>query len=198
MAGQGKGSMTKTTHQPETSQKEGAVSEGKEQKVYLFGEGMPTGPDVAALQKQWPDLKRGDLIPYEDVEIVIGADRHSARFRSCTNVWRKEELNKGIVIECRRATEFYVAGNSQVIALTPVAYDAARKKIRKQYKKVATINPENEIEKAAKLHQLAGLTRMSVALKDSKVNAMPSLAAPAPTRLVTHQTNGSSEQATHQ
>ena len=105
---------------------------GTEQKVYPWGEGMPTGPDVAMLQKQYRDLQPGDRIEYEDVEILLGVDRRSARWASVTNAWRRREFENGIVIDCDPGEAFIVLTADQISAKTYGAIKHVGHTVRKQ------------------------------------------------------------------
>ena len=56
-----------------------------------FG-GTPTGIDVRKLREAFGEPPPGTDIPHEEVEAALGIDRHSTRYRTVTNAWRKEML----------------------------------------------------------------------------------------------------------
>ncbi len=64
----------------------------------FFG-GIPTSIDVRKLREAFPSLREGDEITHEQVEAVIGSERHASRYRTVTSAWRRELLrNDGIEI----------------------------------------------------------------------------------------------------
>jgi hypothetical protein len=147
-------------------------------KTYQLGEGMPTAPDVAALQKQWPELKIGDRIPYGDVEAIIGHEWRSSRFRCVTEVWRRRELDKGLVIGCIPGEAFYVLSASDIHANTPERLAHIRRTARKQRVKIATIRPENDTEKMAKDHGMLVMLNVEREMKKAQMNVLPKLVQP--------------------
>jgi len=150
---------------------------GTEQKVYPWGDGMPTGPDVAMLQKQYRDLQPGDRIEYEDVEILLGVDRRSARWASVTNAWRRREFENGIVIDCDPGEAFIVLTADQISAKTYGAIKHVGHTVRKQRKQLATIRPENDDRRKALVHQMTLLSHLERESKKARMNIIPSLPA---------------------
>ncbi len=59
-------------------------------KAY-FG-GMPTDLDVRKLIETFPELVEGACVTHDEIEAVIGVDRHSNRYRAITIAWRSKLL----------------------------------------------------------------------------------------------------------
>lgn len=57
----------------------------------FFG-GMPTEPDVKALQEAFPDVAKGETITHDAIEGVIRYSRQSGRYRIVVKAWRKHLL----------------------------------------------------------------------------------------------------------
>ena len=62
----------------------------KEIEVKPYYGKVSTAPDVKKLMEKWPDLKQGDSISHEDIENTIGEIRHTGRWVSVTNAWRRQ------------------------------------------------------------------------------------------------------------
>jgi len=60
-------------------------------KTHFSKDGLPTAPDVAALEKHYATLQIGDQLPYEDIEALLGVEWNTQRFRTITRVWRIRE-----------------------------------------------------------------------------------------------------------
>lgn len=55
----------------------------------VFNRGIPTAPDVKAIEDAIGVPKEGELIPWERFEKVLGIERNAARFRTVVGAWRK-------------------------------------------------------------------------------------------------------------
>jgi hypothetical protein len=142
-------------------------------EIYRIGEGMPTGPDVAAIQRQWPDLSVGDRILYEDVEALIGAEWRSARFKAVTDAWRRKEIESGRVIEVEPGKAFFVAEFGHTSGCTQDVFRKVGRKLKKHRTKLATYHPENSAEKAVRDHQMKLCYIMERETKKSRMNILP-------------------------
>lgn len=130
------------------------------QKHYPFDTGMPTAPDVAALQKRFPDLKLGERVPYADVESVVGAAWNSPRFKSVTNVWRAREQESGRVLVCVPGRAFVVATADDITGETPAVLRTIGRKSRKHRQRLTTIRPTSELQRRTVEHH--GLLMLAI------------------------------------
>lgn len=80
-----------------------------------FG-GIPTKPDIIALNKKYPveSLTPGRIIKYDEIESVISCDKYSHRFRTVTTRWRDLiENGTGIRIGAFGGSHFQVLNDSE-------------------------------------------------------------------------------------
>lgn len=67
----------------------------------LFLGGVPTEPQVRALNKAFGDRGPGDVISYEEIRQAINVDPKSSRFRTVVAAWRKRlRKERNIVTVC--------------------------------------------------------------------------------------------------
>lgn len=165
-----------------------------EEKYYSFKDGMPTGPDVAALQKAFPDLKIGDTVSYEAVSGVIGCPWTSARFKTITTVWRRRLMESGLVLGCDPGESFRVLTASQISAKTYSTLEEIGRKAKKQRKREATIRPKDDAERAGTMHRMRLLSAIEQDSKKSRMNILPPTEIkPAPRISPPDQKAGASE-----
>lgn len=150
---------------------------------YSFKEGMPTGPDVSALQASYPELKVGDTISYADVEIIIGCEWQTARFKTVTNRWRKRLKEKGIVIDCDAGEAFRVLTADEITAKTYSTFEQIGRKARKQRSNLATIRADRDDQKATVLHHMQMLNATERDARKHRMNLLPGTAIKPPPRL---------------
>lgn len=67
------------------------MSNEVEAKLHLGG--VPTGPDVKKLMEHFP-VEHGTVVPYSDIERVLGMSRRRSRFRTVTVAWRRTLLRE--------------------------------------------------------------------------------------------------------
>lgn len=149
----------------------------KQQKYFGFKDGLPTGPDVTAIQKEFTRLVPGDRIEYELIETIINCKPGTQRWRSITDAWRKRELENGIVIECEVGAAFYVMTAEQI--LEGRTYDVLKhigNKARKNRRCLGTIRTDDERTKNIRDHQMRVMWSVE---KDSKQNRKNLLTPPA-------------------
>ncbi len=154
----------------------------REDRFYAWNEGMPTGPDVTALQKRWPSLNIGDRIPYAEVEEVLGLEWKSSRFKTVTEAWRRRELEAGRVINCERGIGFAVATSEQITSDTYPVLQQVGRKVRKQRHKLTTIKPATDTEKQVIEHHGRILNAIERDAKKARMNMLPE-SVPAQTRI---------------
>jgi hypothetical protein len=145
----------------------------KEQKVFTPFDGLPTGPDVSALQKQWPELAAGDRIPYEDVEALLGMAWNTPRFKTITNAWRARELERARVILCEPGVAFVVATADQISERTYGVLRHVGRQAKQQRHRLSTVRPVSEIQKQTVEHQARLMLAMEREAKKSRMNLLP-------------------------
>ena len=149
------------------------MSEGNQQHM-PWQDGLPTAPDVTMLQKQWPELKVGDRIEYEEIAALLGIQVRSNRFKSVTDAWRKRELEAGRVIECEIGAAFYVATCEQVSAKTYVVLKTIGRKAKRHRRHLSVQRPENELQRATVEHQARLMHSVEKDSKKARMNLLPS------------------------
>jgi hypothetical protein len=154
----------------------------QEQKVFHWQDGLPTGPDVALLQKKYPELKPGDRMSYAEVSELLGVAYPSARFVSVTQVWRKRELEKNVVILCEKGEGFFVATPEQVCGETYGVLQSIGRKARMQRTRLAVSRTENTSTSQMIVHQSRLMAEIEREAKAKRMNILPPAAASAPPR----------------
>jgi len=145
-----------------------------EQKVFQWDTGMPTKPDVDVLLKYWDQLKVGDIIPYDEVGVLIGCTWRTERFKTVTTTWRARLMEKGIVIECRPGKAFYVASPDDISAKTYDELLHIGRKAGRHRKKLATVVIENEVQRITLMHQGNLMRNLEREAKKARTNVLPS------------------------
>ncbi|MEW8091275.1 MAG: hypothetical protein AB2784_16785 [Candidatus Thiodiazotropha endolucinida] len=138
-----------------------------------WDEGMPTKPDVDQLLKAWPDPKVGDVFDYESISKIIEKDWKDPRFKTVTTAWRKRLQEKGLVIECKAGTAFFVASASQVCAKTYDEINSIGRKARRHRKKLVTVTPESDEERNTIVHQGRLMHEIERHSKKQRMNLLP-------------------------
>lgn len=155
----------------------------EEQKVFPWKDGLPTGPDVSLLQKEFQELKPGDRVEYELVEILLGMKWRTPRFKTVTDAWRRREFEKGIVIDCDPGKAFIVLTADQISAKTYGAMRHAGRTVRKQRGELATIRPENDERRKVLVHQMTLLSQIERETKKARMNILPGKPASQPAQI---------------
>lgn len=150
--------------------------EKTEQRVFSFRDGLPTGPEVSELMKRWPELKPGDRIEYAEVEAIIGVKWNSDRFKTVTVQWRKRMMERGRVINCEPSRAFICATGDQITAGSYTVLRFVGHKAKDQRRKLSTIRPENEMQRATVDHHARLMLAMEREARKSRMNLLP----PAP------------------
>ena len=90
-------------------------------KQAMYFAGTPTEPDIRKIRETYPDdsLNDGDLIPYADIEKLIGAKRRGYRFQTVTSRWRSlVEKESGRIIGTKPAVGFVVLRDDEKVDLS--------------------------------------------------------------------------------
>ena len=153
-------------------------------KYYSFKDGLPVGPDVAAIRKQWPNLKIGDRVPYEDMEALLGLEKTTNRFGTVTDAWRKAELERGLVIICERSRAFVVATAEQITGSTSDVLGHVVRTAKKHRRRLATIQPADDLQRQVVEHQGRLMSIMEREGKKSRMNVFPSMSVQQPPKRI--------------
>ena len=141
---------------------------------YSIKDGLPTGPDVAIIRKEYQDLSHGDEIPYENLEQLLGLKRNTSRFRAVTDAWRRQlKEQQGLVIGCAREHGFYVATPEQIVSTTTETLAQIGRKARRQRENLGTIHPEKEADRDRIQHHMRILLHVEQNMKTERKNLAP-------------------------
>lgn len=148
----------------------------------LYFGGIPTEPDVKALRDAYPETEMtpNSVIPYEEVEAVIGVQKDSARFRTVTDRWRAvvQQENKALVIGTERGVGFKVLTNHQKLNLSNAKLKTAARSARRSYALTAKVQTdqltEEERERLTTIQRRSAAFLASQQIK-SKETDLPSL-----------------------
>jgi hypothetical protein len=145
-----------------------------EMKIYPFGKGVPTSPDVLRIRKAFPDLKIGDRILYEKIEEIIHVSWRSSRFKSVTTAWVKEiKKSKGLIIGREPGQAFYVKNNEEVKGEHSKFLRHNERLAANQYSRIATVIPENDAEKVEIQHIMLQILRIKQIANECRKNILP-------------------------
>lgn len=164
-----------------------------EQKHYSWKDGLPTGPEVAELQKRWPSLKAGDRIEYSEIEEAIGIVYPSSRWTTVTNAWRKREEEKGNVIDCVAGAAFFVATSDQISAKTYGTLRHIGRSAKKQRRQLSTITTSDERTKVTIDHQARLMLAIEQDARKKRMNILPATETKQPPRIEPPKKNGSED-----
>ncbi len=158
-------------------------NEHDNQQHMPWNEGLPTAPDVAAIQKQWPDLKVGDRIEYTEIAELLRLKPDSNRFGTVTKAWRRAEEDKGRVIECQAGVAFYVASAEQVSAKTYQVFKFIGRKARRHRLHLSLQRPTDPVMAQTIAHQGKLSLVLEREARRARQNLLPSTPAPNPPRI---------------
>lgn len=149
-----------------------------EQKHYAWQDGLPTSPDVEALMTQWPDLKVGDRVGYEEIGELLHLDWHQrGRFQTVTNAWRKRWREKNIIIECDPGASFYVASAGQIGAGTYGVLKTIGRRAKVQRRKLAAAATQPGADCAVIDHQAKLMHAVERDTRKHRMNLLPTTAS---------------------
>lgn len=154
--------------------------------------GVPTDPEVRRLKDRYADVARlrGTTIPHDDVEELIGVSRHSSRYKTVTDRWRRHvERETGVVISGQGeaiGVGFRVLTHAEQVTFGVAQRVGAGRRIVRWHASIANTDPamlspaqrqvrDFEVAAAAKLHLAMTEVRHALA-------ARPAPPAPHPRR----------------
>jgi len=110
-----------------------------------FG-GIPTDLDVKRLRDAYPfdEMSVGDIMPYSDIEAMLGIDRRSSRFKSVTLSWRKRAFRETpFTIGTERGLGFKVLSDSETAKLSGDKLGCATRAMRSSVRYAARVDTRN-------------------------------------------------------
>jgi len=152
----------------------------EQKQYYSFRDGLPTAPDVTAIQQRWPDLRVGDEIPYSEIAALLQIDIGSPRFKSVTHAWREREREQSRVIECVRSRAFVVASAEQVSSATHEVMRGIARKARRQRTKLVTVRTEDDSLRTVLLHHANLMHTIERESRRQRMNLIPASVATVP------------------
>lgn len=145
-------------------------------KIYKASDRLPTSPDVERIRSEWPALQVGDTIPYEDVEIVLGCEWRTERFKTVTRAWRKiEEAERKITILPVAGHHFYVAAIGDILGEVNRAFRGIKNNALRKREWVINSDPTTDAEKSKSVHALQALNAIYLHAKRAEAKKLPSV-----------------------
>lgn len=131
--------------------------------------GLTTDPQIRRLSERYADIasRRGTVIPHEEIEALIEAERGSNRYKTITNRWRRRvERETGIVIAGTGeavGVGFRVLTDDEQVGFGVSQRVSAGRRIRRWHSVVSNVNTDRlspamrtvrdfEVSAAARLH----------------------------------------------
>jgi len=141
----------------------------------LFFSGVPTGPDVDKLEKEYGVPVAGAMITYDAITRTIGSDHRDHRFRTVTAAWRKRlerdhrVLLEAIPCEGFRAMTPDILAESQVKEFSGHIKGQRKAVYRVGYVTGAQLTPENA-KKQAHLISVGNAVRLALETSAKKID----------------------------
>lgn len=143
----------------------------------LFRGGIPTGMDVDKLMKEI-EVQPGTVVPYAEVERIMGVHLKATRFRSVTQAWRKRIFREKLLDSTAEGGEFY-------FLTADAAHDKGRRIIKQIGRatgrltvRVDAIDANELTGPRREIHNL--LRRESQAMLDAARKSAKAIAGPRP------------------
>ena len=110
----------------------------------LFFGGIPLEPDLDRLDAAYPNLQAGDYLPYEEIGKIIQAPYRENRWCTVTRAWRQRLIEKrNLVLSPAKGVAFYVLSDEQTLEAAPCAVTFVARKLRRERRKVLTVNAQD-------------------------------------------------------
>ncbi len=121
----------------------------KERDDYFsISDGMPTGPDVEAICKEYPDLAIGSKLPRADLYKLLGLDSETQRgynrLRSVMTAFaHKMRRDRGFVVDYDADRKQYrICTVADVLEKTPGELERIKRQARRARRNLVTVAPE--------------------------------------------------------
>jgi hypothetical protein len=121
----------------------------------LFYGKMSTDPDLRKLREQYPEneLRQGQVIPYREIERILGEKKGSARWNSVTNRWRRfvkrETLEQ---IETEPGVGFKVLTDQEKVEYAQKQREKSRKSVLRGVRTIVKVNPKRLGEQGLRMY----------------------------------------------
>jgi hypothetical protein len=151
-----------------------------EQKLYPWRDGLPTKPDVDALNAHWPTLAVGDRLEKAEIAGVMGSPSET-RFNTVLGVWRKQLAERGIDLQCERGTGmYYVSTPEQTISDTHGVFTSAARKFKRHRVRlnIAGAHSKDDATRTVVEHQGRAVHIAEREAKKQRMNLLPQTSAP--------------------
>ena len=151
-----------------------------ENKLFAFGTGQPTKPEIEELLKVFrPDtMTVGWEITDEEIAAVINTTEIGQRFYTVCNAWRRAlERDYRIQIKRRKNSGYYHPTSTEVLQDTKGVLRHTEHSLRKQGRHVSIIKPVSELETSQQQHQLRLTSARILDLRKTRMNILPSTVA---------------------
>jgi hypothetical protein len=99
-------------------------------KTIVFNSGIPTAPDVKRLRDSFPELKQGDMVPYETISRLINVAHRTSRWVSVVLAWRRELYrDSNLILRAVANTGFEVLDDSERVHFAGAKYKQGLKRV---------------------------------------------------------------------
>lgn len=151
----------------------------------LYFGGLTTDPQIRRLSEHYSDIssRRGTVIPHEEIEKLIEAERGSNRYRTITNRWRRRvERETGIVIAGTGdavGVGFRVLTDDEQVGFGVSQRVSAGRRIRRWHTVVSNVNTDrlSPAMKAVRDFEVSAAARMHLAMTQVR-KELPSTSVP--------------------
>lgn len=141
----------------------------------IYRGGVPTDPEIRTLREAYPekDMQPGTVIPYADVEALIGVERGENRWLSITTRWRKmvERETGRVVLGVEPGVGFRVLDAVQKIDLGFSKMAAAVRNSRRAYVLTSRVEvaglPSEEKDRLLTLQKRSGALIATAQIKST-------------------------------
>ena len=155
-------------------------------KLFAFGTGQPTKPEIEELLTAFPPdtMTVGWEATDEEIAAVLELDPLSHRFRTVCNAWRRAlERDHRLQPKRRKNTGYYRPTSTEVLQDTKGVLRHSEHSLRKQGRHVSIIKPVSELETSQQQHQLRLTGARILDLRKARMNILPSTVASAVPKL---------------
>ena len=157
-----------------------------ENKLFVFGTGQSTQPEIEALLKAFPpeQIAVGWEITDEEIASALSIAATGTRFVTVCNAWKKTLVrDHRIQLKRRKNTGYYRPTSAEVLHDTTGALRHSEKTLRNQGRHVSIIKPVNALETAQQEHQLRFTSARILDLRKTRMNILPATVAAATPRI---------------
>lgn len=146
------------------------------EKFSIFGNGIPTEPDVKKLRDTFGVPAVGQEIPYSAIEAAIGVNRKTHRWATVTNAWRKAlDREHNVLMDAIPNVGFRVMDPSERVVFSASTYKGGLRRIARagnvaERTDVKGLKPE-ELRVRDHISRAAASLRLAAATQARELNA---------------------------